>query len=627
MHAHTPLPVPPFAPGPRVIVLEAPAGRARRAAVEAWAAAARGEGEAWTVECDAERGGMWAGVDAWVEALLPALEAGDPALFVRHDQELTTVLPQLRMRVRPRFVNLTEASEGDEAIRTYAADRAFRINHGLVEMLEAWHARSGGGRWSLACDGFGRRSAMAADFFRQLLRRRGHALGLVLLAAVDPGEGDAVAAELAPFAPVERVSLALEAGPEARVDPDEAARKAEETEAWARQDTLTVRMHGHELIALWTAAGRPERALRWHAWLLGVLTQMGFYRDALRHAAPVHADLAATGEREDRVRLVNKLQAVYLTTDLPDEARRVVEEEGLAKVEDAAERARLLYMLAMLHARHLPARDMEAGERLLREAVAEAERADLSDADRHFLTGFLLNGLAYVRFRQGDAREAAALSRANHERLESHLPPERHRLHRSVLLYNAGQVYAQAGEHEAALAHFTQAMEMDPHYAEYHNDRGNVLMKLGRHAEAEADYLRALELSPPFPEAWFNLGQARARLGKTAEAEAAYARAVDLDPSRPEAWGSLGVVRASLGRREEAVAAYDASLALDAASPFVLANRAALRFELGRAEEALADLDRALALAPGHPALERNRARVAQALAQAAAAAPEPALR
>ena len=626
MHATPPLPAPPFAPGARVIVLEAEPGRARRERLEAWTGAAREAGlTAWLLPCDAERHSLWAGLNAWMEDLFPRLEANAPHLILRHDAELTSVLPALRLRFAPRYVTLTDSSRADEGVRNYARDRAYRIGHGVIDLLDAWHARTGGGRWAVACDGLDRCGALVEMFFHNLLRRRGDKLGLVMLAAVDPGQGDRVAAALAPFARVERVEMELPAGPDDRPGPDGAARRAAEMDEWAQVDTLRIKTHGHEMIRLWEAAGRPDRAVAWRALVMGVFSHLGYYEDAFRHAPAVRAGIHhfdRPGNLYTRAKVVSTLRILYVTNGFPEEARELLLTEGLPKLTDPAERARALYMLAMLHARHLPVRDQEAAERYLAQALEEAERMEGEEADRQFLTGFLLNGLAYVRFRQGDVGQAAALSHENYDRLDRHLPAGRHRLHRSVLLYNAGQVYAQTGDHEEAIRYFTGAMEMDPHYSEYYNDRGNVYLKIGRLEEAEADYLQAIELSPPYPEVWFNLGQARARLGRPADAEAAYARSLDLDPARREAWVGLARALHAQGRREEALAAYDGAIDAGEQHPLVLANRAALRFELGRVHEALADLDRAVALAPDNPALARNRALALEAVQALGCPAP-----
>lgn len=626
MQAHLPLSAGHDSPGARVVIIEAQPGAARRAASAELArklhsGAAEG---CWVLSSDVEREGMMAGLDGWMRSLVPLLEENAPDLVLRHDAELTALLPELRMRIQPRYLTLTDSSDPAERVRNYPKDRADRLPQGLVDLLDDWHTRTGGGAWTVACDHFDRRGGLAGRFFRTLVRRRGAKLGLRLLVAVDPGAGDPVAEELAPFATVERLKLDLPPGPDEQVAPDEAARRAEALE-WVRTSEAWTQMFGHEVIRYWTLAGRADRAADWHARMLALLAHLGHYADGLRHAPFVRASLDRFDDPSSplqRVTALVHLQVVYITCGMPGEALRMLEEEGLQRLSRPAERADVLYLMAMLHARHLPERNQELAEKYLEEALEEIGRADIEEGQRQFFTGFLLNGLAYVRFRQGDTAEAAKLSHLNIDRLDQHLAPTRQRLHRSVLLYNAGQVYGRIGDHEKAAEYITRAMEMDPHYSEYFNDRGNLYLKMGRLEEAEGDFLHAIELSPPYPEVWFNLGQCYMRMRRPADAEAAFARTVDLDPGRVPAWVNLARARHALGRREEALAAYDAAIGEDPSNPLVLSNRGALYAELNRLEESLADLDRAVALAPGNDALQRNRARLLQALGRAEAPAP-----
>ncbi|HLM69414.1 MAG TPA: tetratricopeptide repeat protein, partial [Longimicrobium sp.] len=520
----------------------------------------------------------------WMRSLLPRLEAEAPDLLVRHDAELTAVLPELRLRMQPRYVTLTASSGPGERVRNYAQDRAYRFPQGLVDLLDEWHTRTDAGPWTVACDHFDHRGGLTGHFFRALVRRRGEKLGLRLVVALNPGTGDAAAEEFAPFADVERMRLALAADPEERMEPSEAARRAEALE-WVGGDEGWSQMFGHEVIRYWNLAGRADRAADWHARMLGVYAHLGYYRDGLRHLPFVRDRLHlfdGPSSAFSRAEVLNHMQVVYITCGMPYEALRVLEEEGLRQVTAPAQRADILYLIAMLHARHLPERDQVLAERYLQEALEELGRARIPEAQRQFGMGFVLNGLAYVRFRQGNTTEAENLSHQNIERLEQHLAPTSHRLHRSVLLYNAGQVYGRIGEHATAAEYITRAMEMDPHYSEYFNDRGNIYLKMDRLEDAERDFLHAIELSPPYPEVWFNLGQCYMRMRRPAEAEAAFARTVDLDPGRIPAWVNLARARQALGRRDEALAAYDVAIAEDPSNPLVLSNRGTLRAELNR---------------------------------------------
>lgn len=140
----------------------------------------------------------------------------------------------------------------------------------------------------------------------------------------------------------------------------------------------------------------------------------------------------------------------------------------------------------MLYARFLAPNDQDMAERCLHRALALIEQGDFSDEERHFQTVFLCNGLALVRLRQGRVSEALELCRAGVQRLNAHLSPERHQLHRSVLLFNIAQVHAQIGPYEDAIEYFGEAIKVDPNYSEYYNDRGALWRALLQDRSAPA---------------------------------------------------------------------------------------------------------------------------------------------
>ena len=129
---------------------------------------------------------------------MPELLRDAPDLVSAHDYELAMVLPTLRRQVPVRNPSLTDLSVGAERTRNYAADRAERAVHGLIDLLTAWHERCGGGRWYLALDGFDRAGTLVRLLFQEWLRRRGDSLPLTLLVAVDPGAGATTAALFPP---------------------------------------------------------------------------------------------------------------------------------------------------------------------------------------------------------------------------------------------------------------------------------------------------------------------------------------------------------------------------------------------------------------------------------------------
>lgn len=600
-----------WTPG-RVSFLEAFPGAQRHRILRAHLAEAeRNGGRTWLLDCDFESGGPWAGIHDLFASLLEEMRQGRPDLIEKHDYELAHVLPELRRSMRVRYTTLTDLASQEEKVRNYPADRAFRIVHGLIELLDEWKGADPT-PWTFACDGFDGISHIGRRFFRELMRRRGERLHLGILAATAPGRAEEARQGFAEESLGPLTRLELPAEEETDLDPVEAARLAQELEERVGEDLLEIQIHLPTLIRLWHLAGKPRKVFRYNFHGLDIFNTQGFYEDAIVYGERARALFKEhiQGFPDVRWTIFLKLFMSYLGLLDSAGAYRVAQEDAIGQTEKLEWRGQLHYLLAMLYARFFPQRDLAKGEELLDLGLRDLQEAEMDDETRHFQTVFNRNGLAMIRHFQGRFQEAIDLCRDGFERLESYLSPDRHRLHRSVLLYNMAQVYFAVGEHEQAVAHYSAAMEMDPNYSEYFNERGNVYLRMGRYEEARADYLRAIELSPPYFEVWTNLGQSCRLLGRMAEASSAYTRALDLQPGQLLALLGRAQAREALGQSHGALADYTAAIAINPELWDALASRAVLYYEGGELEACLADLNGAIQLAPQQPDLYQNRALV-----------------
>jgi tetratricopeptide (TPR) repeat protein len=375
-------------------------------------------------------------------------------------------------------------------------------------------------------------------------------------------------------------------------------------------------------VHLWQQSRTPERGLPWLVRALGVYNHDGLYEIATRFGPAVEANLQRMFASDPQLHAMAVLNLFfsYIALGRAEDALQLVVTQGLGKTEDLQVLTDLHYDMGMLYARFLPNRDLDRAEAHLFEALALIPRLDVPEARRHFLRVFNRNGLAYVRFRQGRAEEALELCESGLRELDAALPPDQHRLHRSVLLYNAAQVLSALGRYDDAIVTLSRAMEMDPNYSEYYLERGGLLLKLERFDEAEEDLRRAIELSPPYAESWTDLGQCYRAAGRMPDAEHAYTRALDLDPRVSLALVGRAEALVEQGRPLAALEDYSAALALEPDQPLVLAGRAVAHFEACQPAQALNDLDRAIELAPAIPELYQNRATALAALGHSGAA-------
>ncbi|HEY6348974.1 MAG TPA: tetratricopeptide repeat protein [Candidatus Angelobacter sp.] len=613
--ATAPSPQLPEADSTQLLIVEAAGGNARRLWLEHRLSEMTSPGaHTWMVSCDFNLGGPWAGAKELFETLFPAIREKRPDLVEKHSLELVYVLPQLRRSITLRHPTLTDLAPRDERSRNYAADRAFRIVHGLIDLLDSWkRSNDAQAPWIIGCDSYCQAGVIGARFFSELMRRRGEELNIRLLIGVEPGRAGAVRASFASSVFSKVVAVHVPQEPMTVLAPDLAAHLATELEERVGDDLIERQIALPELIRLWTQAGRPDKLAPCKFFGLDVYNTLGLCSDALRYGEGLAAMAAEHAGEEKRLRwrIILKLLNCYSAMEDAQAGLRLAEGEAAAFVENERplRRGQLCYLTAMFYARYSKPRNLVKGEEYLDRGLALIEQdKDLPEPDRHFHSVFNRNGVAMIRSFQGRHQEAIEFCRTGIARLNAHLGTERHRLHRSVLVYNIAQVYVATGSYDEAIQHYSAAMEMDPNYSEYYNERGNIFMRLGRLKEARADYLQAIELSPPYFEVFTNLGQCCRGMGAMDEAITAYTRALDLEPHQLLALLGRAKAHEETGHMEEAIADYTAALIRDPAQWEAMASRGIAHYETGNLAAALADFDRSIELKPEEADLYQNRA-------------------
>jgi len=101
---------------------------------------------------------------------------------------------------------------------------------------------------------------------------------------------------------------------------------------------------------------------------------------------------------------------------------------------------------------------------------------------------------------------------------------------KALLLYQEGRQLADKQQFEAAIAHYTQAVDSKPNYYQAWSDRAATLKRVGRDQEAVESCDRALELKPREFHLWYQRGLLLRRLGHSEEAIASFDEALALNP-------------------------------------------------------------------------------------------------
>jgi tetratricopeptide (TPR) repeat protein len=112
----------------------------------------------------------------------------------------------------------------------------------------------------------------------------------------------------------------------------------------------------------------------------------------------------------------------------------------------------------------------------------------------------------------------------------------------AIVLYNRGLSYENTEKYTLAMSDFSQAIGLDPNYADAFDDRGNVYLKTGENERALADYNRAMALKPNTALYFNNRGYTYYKMSDLDRALADLNRAISLDPKIPRAYVNRALV-------------------------------------------------------------------------------------
>jgi predicted O-linked N-acetylglucosamine transferase (SPINDLY family) len=127
-------------------------------------------------------------------------------------------------------------------------------------------------------------------------------------------------------------------------------------------------------------------------------------------------------------------------------------------------------------------------------------------------------------------------------------------------LHLLGVLLSQNDKHDDAAQLIERAIEVNPTFADYHNNLGEALRRSGKTERAVESYQRALHLRPDYLDAQNNLSIALAKLGRAREGFEILTQALQRDPNNFELLSNLGVVLLRMDRVPEAADAFRQAL-------------------------------------------------------------------
>jgi Tfp pilus assembly protein PilF len=124
--------------------------------------------------------------------------------------------------------------------------------------------------------------------------------------------------------------------------------------------------------------------------------------------------------------------------------------------------------------------------------------------------------------------------------------------HLAVAANLLGITFYSQRAYDRAISSYKRSIELDPNYAQPHNNLGAALADTGNAGEAAIEYRKAVRIDPRNPAPYNNLGLLFAAAQKADEAIASYRKSIELDPKFPDAYQNWGLILLSQGRYNEA---------------------------------------------------------------------------
>jgi tetratricopeptide (TPR) repeat protein len=164
---------------------------------------------------------------------------------------------------------------------------------------------------------------------------------------------------------------------------------------------------------------------------------------------------------------------------------------------------------------------------------------------------------------------------------------------------------ADHGRLDEALIHYTKALQFKPDFAPAHSGMAEVRIQQRKPEQAAFHYRQALRTQSRNPTIHNGLGTALAMHGQLDQAIIHFNNALQLNPDYHQAHANLGAALAQQHKFNDALAHFNEALRINPRSSKALMNIGVLFFEQGKLEEAVASFTRALQIEPNNPQARR----------------------
>ena len=169
----------------------------------------------------------------------------------------------------------------------------------------------------------------------------------------------------------------------------------------------------------------------------------------------------------------------------------------------------------------------------------------------------------------------------------------------AIAFNNRGIAYYAEDDYDNAISDFTEAINLDPNYADAFQSRASAYSDEGDHDHAIADYNQSIRLNPKNPIAYNNRCDEQLLMGRVQAAIADCNESLRQRPSHANTLMHRGNAYLAAGEYRKAIADYDAALAQKPKDAWSLYGRGFAKVKLGQASGGNADMDAAKAILDG----------------------------
>jgi len=171
-----------------------------------------------------------------------------------------------------------------------------------------------------------------------------------------------------------------------------------------------------------------------------------------------------------------------------------------------------------------------------------------------------------------------------------------------------GLAKANTNDFDGAIAEYSEAIRLDPNFADAFYNRGLAREEKGNLDDAIQDFSRAIALNPRHALAYTERGMMLADKNEWDRAIEDFSKALAIDPTDASTYRGRGNARSGKGDLDGAIADLTASLGLYPKSAGVYTDRANVKLKKKDLAGAAADYDAAITINPAYPRAYYGRA-------------------